>query len=181
MGTRVKMLLLSWAWLLAAQTQAANLVTKNTAEPLYAKADKKATVLQTLVQGTVVKELGRKGMFWEVELTAGKRGFVSVLAVKRQALSSEGSLAAALRSAVQQGRREDDASNTRNRSAVMGVRGLDDTSSASFAGNVKPNPRLVFLMENYTVSASDVQALEEQVSREVQQKMQQMTARMATP
>jgi hypothetical protein len=74
----------------------------------------------------------------------------------------------AIKDAVKQGRETEDAGNNRARSTVMGVRGLDDTSESAFAGNVKPNLRMVYSMEDLVISSLDVKSLESEVLKEVE-------------
>ena len=106
-------------------------------------------------------------MYWKVETDKGEQGFVSVLKMKRNKAKVSGKLSAALQKAVQQGRSEDDSSNIRSRSAVMGVRGLDESDVAS-AGNVKPNKRMVQAMENITIQSSEIEKIAELVEKEVE-------------
>src|SRR5690606_4910731 len=104
--------------------------------------------------------------YWQVTLKDGKNGFVSVLAVKHKP-DSGGDLAKAIKSAVKQGRDEDDAAENRARSAVMGVRGLREDDDAANAGNVRPNLRGVFAMEDREVRKKELEALGESVLKEV--------------
>ena len=62
--------------------------------------------------------------------------------------SSQSGLSNILRQAVQE-RVADGVSNSRQRSTVMGVRGLDESDEMAFAGNVKPNLRMVYNLESF--------------------------------
>ncbi len=121
--------------------------------------------LATLKKGEIVESDDRKGMYWSVKVD-GKVGYVSVMQVNRKQ-GEPSSLSNAIKAAVKQGRSDDDAAGARGRSAVMGVRGLDDTSETAFAGNVKPNLRMVFQMEDIQVPAKKVDELGEKVFAEI--------------
>ncbi len=128
----------------------------------------KTSVIGTLKKGEKVPSTERKGMYWAVSLN-GKVGFVSVMAVQNSSASAGSSTVTnAIKNAVKQGRESEDAGNNRARSTVMGVRGLDDTSDSAFAGNVKPNLRMVYTMEDTVVSSVDLKSLEADVLKEVE-------------
>ena len=71
---------------------------------------------------------------------------------------------------IQQSRDEDDLSQVRGRSTIMGVRGLDEIKEVESAGNVKPQLRLVYEMENYTISKNKISELEELITDEISKK-----------
>ena len=132
------------------------------------EAKKSSEVITTLSKGQKLEALERKGLYWQVKLDSGALGFVSILKVKRSA-DSAGGIAEAIRAASEEGRAEgDEVENTRTRSAVMGVRGLDESDETQYAGNAKPNLRLVYQMEDRRVPQKRVQKLEAQVMRELE-------------
>ena len=133
-------------------------------------AKKGAAVIKTLKKGDQIESGERKGMYWQVKVD-GKDGFVSIMKVKRVAVSDSG-LSDAMRTASQNGRQSDDVSNTRSRSAVMGVRGLDESDDTSFAGNAKPNFRMVYAMEDRETSDKSVEKLGDLVFNEIEKRMQ---------
>ena len=139
---------------------------------VYEKASKSSSVVETLKKGVVLETKERKGMYWEVVLSSGKSGFVSVMGVKRKAVTKDSNISSALRAVAQKGRRDGDSSNIRTRSAVMGVRGLDESSETAFAGNVKPNLRMVYSMENIHVGKKKVRELERLIEKEITRKME---------
>jgi hypothetical protein len=148
---------------------AVDLSAKKDGVKVLAEASKSASVVSTLKKGDSVKSINRKGMFWEVELAGGKKGFVAVLDVSRQAGSSDNSLAKAIRSAAQEGRSQDSSvDQARSRTAVMGVRGLDENEETSFAGNVKPNLRRVYMMEDRIVEQKALDDLASLVAKEME-------------
>ena len=150
---------------------ARQLVPKKKGVKVYETASRKGTVLKELSKSDSIEELGRSGMFWKVKLENGKEGYVSVMKVKRKPSQKSGEFSTALRKAIQQGRSADDASNVRNRSAVMGVRGLDESDDTAFAGNVKPNPRLVVAMENLNIDPKSIEKIGNLVEREIEFKL----------
>ena len=150
---------------------ARDLMAKKDGVQVFSEPQKGSTVLTTLKKDESLSENGRKGMYWKVDLKDGKTGYVSVMKVKFKTKDSDTALSSALRDAVRQGRSSDDASNIRNRSAVMGVRGLDESNEAAFAGNAKPNPRLIFQMENFVLEESKVELIGKLVEDEIEAKL----------
>lgn len=137
---------------------------------VYAKPEKNAQVIKELQKGDVLESEDRKGMYWKVKLDDGSPGFVSVMQVKRKSVESDDKLASELRKAVQEQANSSD-SSIRTRSAVMGVRGLDESKDIDFIGNVKPNLRSVYNMENMAVEKKELEKLEEQVFAEIENKI----------
>ena len=64
----------------------------------------------------------------------------------------------------------DTVTNSRQRSTVMGVRGLDENERISSAGHVSPNLRLVNNMEKISILENDLENLEEQIHAELEKK-----------
>ena len=153
----------------AGEALAAEVEAKKDGVEVFADATNKSDVVGKLKEGDVLSAGERKGMFWEVKMKDGKAGFVSVLAVKRKADGSDG-LSKAIKGVVQEGRQTDEASESRARSAVMGVRGLREDDSSANAGNVRPDLRAVYRMEDAGTDKKRVDALGEQVFEEIAQK-----------
>lgn len=159
----IKYLIIS-AFFLATSAFAGQAVeAKKNGTKVFSEASKKSSVLKTLKKGEQLDTLERKGMYWKVSLS-GKEAFVSVFNVKK--ITSNSAISEALKDAVKQGREEGDGANMRARSAVMGVRGLDESESSAFAGNVKPNLRMVYAMEDLLVTSDEIQSLESSVFAE---------------
>lgn len=152
--------------LVSTELWATELEAKKDGVELFDGPSKKAKVVKKLKQGESFVAIGRKGMYWELE---NSKGFVSVTAVSRKK-SSDGGASNAMRKLVNQGRDAEDPGNTRARSGVMGVRGLDESSDTEFAGNVKPNLRLVYSMEDIQVDEKKVEELESAVFKEIEKK-----------
>lgn len=133
------------------------------------KPNKSAKIVLKLKKGEALETEGRKGMYWKVRTPTGATAYVSVLAVKRQNASSS-KLNSALRKAAQSDRTKGQHESVRARSAVMGVRGLDESNSVDFAGSVKPDYRLVYQMEDRPVSNKKVKRLERLIEREIDKK-----------
>ncbi len=140
---------------------------------ILAEANKNANTLKTLKKGEEIEFKERKGMYWEVivDKKKGIKGFVSVMEVKIKTTEESSGLSAAMRDAVQKSRSEDESSAARTRSTVMGVRGLDESEETKFAGNVKPNLRLVYNMEAYILDPTEVHNLEMEVQKEIEQRL----------
>jgi hypothetical protein len=151
---------------LAASAIAGELEAKKDGVEVYADTQK-SSVIGSLKKGEKINFSERKGMYWSVTL-GGKPGFVSVMGVQNSTSAGSSAVTNAIKNAVKQGRDNEDAGNNRARSTVMGVRGLDDTSDSAFAGNVKPNLRMVYTMEDMVVSTVDLKSLEADVLKEVE-------------
>ncbi len=134
---------------------AGTLVAAKPSVPVYTAGDKDSPVLATLKSGDTVAYSERKGMYWQVVTKAGKPGFVSVLAVKVKPEENAG-LNDAMREAVKSGRRQASADGGRTRAAVMGVRGLDDTSETGMAGSLRPNLHAVYAMEDREMAIATI-------------------------
>lgn len=147
--------------------QAGELEAKKDGVEVYSDSSK-SSVLGTLKKGEKLNYTERKGMYWAVT-HKNKPGFVSVMAVQNASSGGASSVTSAIKDAVKQGRDSEDAGNNRARSAVMGVRGLDDTSDSAFAGNVKPNLRMVYSMEDLVIPTTEVKQLEAEVLQEVEE------------
>lgn len=150
---------------------AAQVTAKKDGVEVYADAAKSAKVLLTLKKGESLESADRKGMFWQVKTSSGKTGFVSVIAVNRSA-GSNGGLAKAIQAAAKEGRAGSEVTNARSRSAVMGVRGLDESEETSFAGNVKPNMRRVYAMEDRKPSDESISNISRSIMKEIESRME---------
>ena len=167
----IKNLFLSILLALSAIAHAERMVVaKRPKVKIFSSNSKKSAVVATIKKGQTLVSKERKGMFWSVQYGKGKKGYVSVLSVKPKK-GGGGGLANALRTAVQASRSDDDGANVRSRSAVMGVRGLDESSDAEFAGNVKPNLRMVFNMEAINISQRRIDQLGDSIAEEIEAKM----------
>ena len=133
---------------------------------VYQKASKKSDVVRTMKKGERIESSSRKGMYWQVNLSENSSSFVSVFKVKKVKQTS--AINEALQDAVIQGRKDGDEENVRARSAVMGVRGLDESGTVQEAGNVKPNMRLVYVMEDLYIPRTEILTLEAEVMAEAE-------------
>jgi len=136
---------------------------------IYSEPTNKSEVVGKLKTGESVESVERKGMFWEIKTSAGAKGYVSVLAVKHKT-GTDGNLAKAIKNAVKQGRSDDDSEDSRQRSAVMGVRGLAEDDSAGNASALRPNLRAVFVMEDRNPRQKDLDALGNAILAEIEKK-----------
>jgi hypothetical protein len=157
-----------FAGLSAYQAQAASVEAKKDGVKVFDAPSTSGKEIATLNKGESAESEDRQGMYWSVKV-GGKAGFVSVMQVNRKQ-GEPSSLSNAIKSAVKQGRAADDPATARGRSAVMGVRGLDDSDETAFAGNVKPNLRMVFQMEDLQLGPKRVEALGELVFAEIDKK-----------
>jgi hypothetical protein len=146
--------------------QAAELIAKKDAVKVHSEKSTKSPVVATLKKGEVVSTIKRAGMLWKVVTASGSEGYVKVFDVKIKASDNDGLVDAMRDAARSDGGDMDTVKSNRSRSAVMGVRGLDESSKTSFAGNVKPNFQLVDRMEGYRVSGAAIASLEERILKE---------------
>lgn len=149
----------------------AYLEVKRKSAKVFASPKKGAEVIVTLKKGSKLTSIERKGMFWKVKTSAGKEGYVSVMYVKRKAGSKDKSIANAIRSVARDSRDMDDVKGARARTAVMGVRGLDESSETSYAGSTRPNMRMVYMMEDLKISQKKIDRLGDLVAKEIEKKM----------
>ena len=145
---------------------AAELVAKKDEVKVHSEKSTKSPVVATLKKGEVVSTIKRAGMLWKVETENGSEGFVKVFDVSIKASDDNGLVDAMRDAARSDGDDMDSVKSNRSRSAVMGVRGLDESSKTSFAGNVKPNFELVDRMEGYRVEGAAIASLEERLLKE---------------
>ena len=138
---------------------------------VYAAANRTAAVIASLAKGESLESKDRIGLYWEVVLKDGRSGFVNFSAVKQKKAHEGVNLSRALREVVQNHRNAEDPANIRSRSTVMGVRGLQDSKEMSSAGNVRPNLRMVFNLEAYTVSRKSLEEVRRGVSAEIAEKL----------
>lgn len=148
---------------LGAQVSAKKDGTQVTVEP-----KKGAAVVKEIKKGELLEAGDRSGMFWKVKTSDGKEGFVSVMAVQREA-GKESGIASELHNAALKARNANESGeNSRARSAVMGVRGLNENDELAQVGSLKPDLRAVYHMEDRAVNSKRVDKLEELVMKEVE-------------
>ena len=124
----------------------------------------------SLAKGDVVESVGRKGMYWKVKTQKGKVGYVSVLKVKRQSAKSS-KIQSVIREAAKDSRADGNNTSIRSRSAVMGVRGLSSSEQVAYAGNIKPDLRLVYRMEDRVVQSKKLDLIEQSIALEIEKKV----------
>lgn len=159
----VMLTVMGWFWA-GASFAAQQVEAKQDGVKILKEAAKDGAELGALKKGQAVEALDRKGMFWRVKFN-GQEGFVSFMQVNRKTGESS-ALANAIGQAAKESRDMDNVKGARSRSAVMGVRGLDESSETSSAGNVSPNLRLVYAMEDRVLSKKKVDTLGALVQRE---------------
>ncbi len=138
---------------------------------IFASPDKSGAILKQLEKGDLVESVGRKGMFWKVKI-GENQGFVSVLSVKRKVTKSN-EIADVIRSQARESRASGESASIRSRSAVMGVRGLDESDNLATAGNIKPDLRAVYKMEDqHVIGSKVVNAYESRISKEIERILQ---------
>ena len=157
------------ALLIPSGLYASVLTAKRDKVSVFEKPSKKANVLKVLKKGDEIEAMERKGMYWRVKVEKAE-GYVSVLKVKRKP-AGVNSLSKAIRAAAQQARSEDGVTKARARSAVMGVRGLSDSDTVSSAGNVSPNTRIIYEMEDRNTSEKDLEDLGNLIYAEVEMRV----------
>lgn len=153
---------------LALPALGAEVVAKKSGVVVYSGPTKTSPAVGTLNEGQSVQSGERKGLFWEVKTADGKAGFVSVMDVASKPGGASEGMAKAIRDVVKEGRESDEVANSRARSAVMGVRGLDETEEIAAAGNARPNLRMVYEMEDLTIDKQALKRQNDLVSQEIE-------------
>ena len=133
--------------------------------PILKEKNRKSDEYRKMKTDESLIAVKRKGMYWQVKFEE-KLAYVSVKLVKVKKSESNGLMNVITRE-VQKSRNENDPATARARSTVMGVRGLADSGNMKFAGNVRPNLRLVYAMETFLVPKKDIDALSQMVEDEV--------------
>lgn len=169
-GTALKTIIITFLFFISSSVMATSLKVKKKSAKVYEKAKKSSTVIATLKKDDVLTSSGRKGMYWKVKTSSGADGFVSIMKVKRQA-SKGNKVTSVLRKAAEESRANGANESIRSRSAVMGVRGLDASEQVAFAGNMKPDFRLVYRMEDRQVSDTQVEKIANAVEAEIESKL----------
>ena len=161
--------ILIFGWTVSAPVAAAPVSAKKDGVQVTAEPKKDAQLLLELKKGEALDASDREGMYWKVKTKDGKVGYVSVMAVQRQAGDDAG-IQGALREAALAARKsgDGDGDSTRARSAVMGVRGLDESSETAAVGTIRPDLRAVYRMEDRVVVAKRVDKIENLVAKEIE-------------
>ena len=157
---------------LPTMARAAEVQAKSDGVQVLDKPANQGAVVSTMKKGDVLPAADeRKGMFYEVTVAGGKKGYVLFTKVQRNE-SNTSSLATAIRDAAQKNRKDNAVTDqSRTRSAVMGVRGLDESEELASAGGIRPDLRLVYRMEDRDSSGRDLASLETDIAREVELRM----------
>ena len=147
---------------------AANVSAKKDGTQVMSEPKKGASVVKELKKGETIESSDRAGMFWKVKTSEGKEGYVSVMAVQREAEKDSG-IQSALHDAAMKARNSTEGSEaTRARSAVIGVRGLNENNELAEVGSLRPDLRAIYHMEDRSVNAKRVDRLETLVLKEVE-------------
>lgn len=169
--TILSILTFAWATLVSWNIAfATTLAAKKNGVKVLSEPSKKASAVTTLKKSQTVEGVSRKGMYWKVKTSDGKEGYVAFLHVKRQA-EDTGGLGEAIRAAAHESRDMDGVKGARSRSAVMGVRGLDESGTTASAGNSRPNMRMVYAMEDRSVSERKLKRLSRMIEGEIEMRM----------
>lgn len=153
----------------APSLMAAEVEAKKDGVEIFAESTNKSQVMGSLKAGETLESVERKGMFWQIKTKDGKTGFVSILSVKHKP-DTNSNLAKAINGVVKGGRGGEDATESRARSAVMGVRGLREDDDMANAASVRPNLRAVYEMEDVRISQKKVGELGDKVMGEITRK-----------
>lgn len=128
-------------------------------------------IVVTLKKGEHLEPVERQGMFWQVTLSDGRKGFVRGLDVQRIQVEDSAAVTKALNEAKSANRQKEESNpRVRTSNAVMGIRGLDDTEGLSQASDVKPNLRHIYAMEDRRVASERVASIEQAVFTEIEER-----------
>ena len=157
------------------EASAASVAAKKDGVQILSEAKKGANVLSELKKDEAIEAEDRSGMFWKVKTKGGKTGFVSVLNVQRLAEDDKGLQGAIREAALKARANNQDSDSTRARSAVMGVRGLDASDETAAVGQLRPDLKAVYRMEDRTLGKRRLEKLESLVQQEVENTMLSQT------
>ncbi len=161
-----KMISVLAAMTFAVTAMSATIAAKKDGVKVFDRPSKRANVILKLKKGQALEASERSGMYWRVQVEDSKTGYVAFMKVRRKA-SSSSALSNAIKDAAHKSRDMDGVKTARSRSAVMGVRGLDESSETAYAGNTTPNLRMVYAMEDRQVSAKKIRRHENLIMEEV--------------
>lgn len=145
---------------------ALEVAAKSDGVSVYRDANKNSEEIGVLKKDQAVEAIERKSLYWHVKLPGGQKGYVMFTKVNRLEGSSS-NLAQAIKDAAHDSRDMDDVKSVRSRSAVMGVRGLSEGEQSAAAGNVRPNLRMVYQMEDRKVEEKSVAHISNLIQREI--------------
>lgn len=157
-----------WAWS-GGMAPAAEVEAKKDGVEIFSNSTRKSSVIGKLQAGETLETTERKGMFWQVTMKDGATGYVSILMVKHRP-DKNANLVKAINGVVRGDRVEDDATQARTRSAVMGVRGLREDDDMAQAAAVRPNIKAVYGMEDIRISDKRIEELGDKVMGEIARK-----------
>lgn len=158
-------------WVLTVSASANPMTARNDNTNVTSEPQASSQVVATLRAGDQVQTIARRGMFWQVRTADGQEGFVAVTSLQRMS-GNASNISQAIRQAAVENRDEaDDITTNRMRTSVMGVRGLDEDESTAAAGDVRPNMRMVYRMEDRWVEMQRLRSLEQHLHTEVEQRM----------
>ena len=159
--------------LIAAFANAETMLTPKSkkAVKVLEKPSRSAKVISQIMSGLSIVGQERKGMYWRVKLKNGAQGYISMMRVKRSVSTTGSTLAEAIRNAAEKSRGDDPKTGVRSRSAVMGVRGLNESNDVANAGSVSPNLRMVYAMEDMKIASKDIERLNELVFSEIEKRV----------
>ncbi len=145
----------------------AQVSAKKDGTQIMSEPKKGGSIVKELKKGETIESSDRAGMFWKVKTADGISGYVSVMAVQREVENDSG-IQNALHDAAMKARNSSESGETtRARSAVMGVRGLNENNELAEIGTLRPDLRAVYHMEDRPLSGKRVDKIEELVLREV--------------
>lgn len=138
-----------------------DLSPKKAGVSLRAQPAADAAVVKVLQGNERLKVTSKSGLYWAVTL-GGEKGFVLSSEVQPARSQDDSNVRSGFQSAVQ-GNKD---SPKRTRSAVMGIRGLDDAEEISNKAGDRNNPNATQKMENRPISKDSVNRLEDAVTKE---------------
>ncbi len=166
----MKLLVLTAAsvWFVAGTAIGAKVSAKKDGTQVTSEPKKGSQVVKEIKKGETLEAGDRAGMFWKVKTSDGKEGYVSVMAVQREAGADNGIQSELHNAALKARTANESGESSRARSAVMGVRGLNENDQLAEVGSIRPDLRAVYHMEDRAVSQERIDKLESLVMKEVE-------------
>ena len=140
---------------------------------VYLQPNESSPVLCSLEKKTLVSVEERSGIFWKVPKVCSGRhelGYIKMVDVFRIPIVDD-KASQVIQNALAKDRDSMESTIARQRSsnAVMGVRGLDDgENDLDSAGNLTPDLKSVYSMEDRQVNENDIRKIEKGIHNELE-------------
>lgn len=167
----MKTFLLCFVAIFSLEASSRQMETTDHNVPIFEAPNRTAKTLLTVPKGRTLECRDRIGIFWEVHLKDGRRGYVHFLSVRLKTTHENPNLSQTLRNNLQVQKEGERAAINRARSNAASIHDLSAHSSVlRTVQDNPPNFRLVYLIEALKVSKSSIEALGRELGEEIAKK-----------